>query len=500
MMFAHTYCVKRLRPARRFDWIPLWSLLLAHITGSPVWATNGMEMTGFGARAAGMGGATTALEEGPANLIKNPASISFLTTRQCDAGLSILSPILHFRNALNDTAANRDTHEAMYGFFPMPLLAYGQPFGREPRLSWGIGLFVPGGLGADYTLDHELWPTGVSYHSQLIYAKVIAAIAYRIADRVSAGAGLNFGFGWMDLWQPFATRSDFAQGATSGTPAGIIAPTYGEVFTRMGYEEVTCRFTMRQATSLGVGLTLGVRYAPTTWLSFGIGYTTPMRLHWKASSTMDMTEQFRAASNRFGLPVDLASVAFGLSPGLGMVDHPDVAFRLDWPQKVTVGLSLRPAQNVVCAVDVSWINWAATMDRFVMNFSSLSNPNFIKMIGGTTCTRTVPLDWRDQYVVAVGGAYTFGNGFTLRAGYNYGRNPVPAEAALPTFPALVEHHLAVGVGKRWEKLEVNVAFEHAWKKGLETDQSLVARAFDGSRNELSEYVFSLGVTWRGTGR
>lgn len=445
-MFAHTYRGKRLRPGRRFGQILLWSVLLAYITGGSAWATNGMEMTGIGARASAMGGATTALEEGPANLVKNPASISFLATPQFDVGLSILSPILHFRNALNDTAANRNTHEAMYGFFPMPLLAYGKPFGRDPRLSWGIGLFVPGGLGADYSLDHELWPTGVSYHSQLIYAKVIAAIAYRIADRISAGAGLSLGFGWMDLWQPFATQPDFAQGSTSGTLAGIIAPTYGMVFTRMGYEEVTCRFTMRQATSLGVGLTIGLRYAPTASLSFGIAYTTPMRLHWKARSTMDMTEQFAVASNRFGLPVDLASVAFGLSPGLGMVDHPDVAFRLDWPQKVTIGIALRPTQKIVCAVDVSWINWAATMDRFVMDFSSLSNPNFVKMIGGNTCRRTLPLGWRDQYVAAVGGAYELGRGITLRAGYNYGRNPVPAETALPTFPAIVEHHLAVGVG------------------------------------------------------
>lgn len=460
-------------------------------------ATNGMEVTGFGARSAAMGGASCALVDGATSLAENPAALAHLGVPQLDVGISVLSPVLHFQNSLNDAAGNRDTHDAFYGFFPMPLMAYAQPVPSRPGLSWGAGLFVPGGMGADYTLAHKLWPEGVSYHSMLMFAKIVTGVSYRLSDRLSAGVGLNVGFGWMDICQPFATSPDFAEGSTAGTPASIFAPTYGQVFQRMGYDEVTCMFTMRQATAFGVGANVGLLYELNKWISVGVNYTSPMRLRWHARSTMDMTQQFLAASSRVGIPSDLAYFGFGLSPGAGMAAHQDVEFQLDWPQKAGFGIALRPATRLLLAFDFTWINWSATMDEFEMTFTSLDNPNFIKMVGSDGCVRSIPLNWEDQYVFAVGAAYQLGNGITLRAGYNYGNNPVPGETAMPTFPAIVEHHVALGVGKKWENLEINTAFEYALKQKLPTGRSLIAEAFDDSWNELTEYIFHFTLTWRG---
>lgn len=462
-------------------------------------ATNGMEMIAVGARSSAMGGATCAVAQDATALIENPAGLAHLGSWELDLGFSVLSPVLHFKNRLNDTSGNRDSHQAFYGMFPLPLIAYAQPVSSVPGLVWSAGLFVPGGMGADYTLSHELWPEGISYHSQLIYAKLVAGFGYKITDRLSAGAGLNVGFGWMDMWQPFATSPDFAEGSTAGSLARVIAPTYGQVFQRMGFDEVTCLYTMRQATSVGVGGNVGLLYEMNKWLSFGLSYTSPVHLKWSGRSTMDMTQQFLAASQKFGMSPDLAYQAFGLSPEDGMAAHPDVEFFMDWPQKVGLGIACRPGERLLLAFDVTWINWAETMDKFVMKFSSLDNPNFIKMVGSDSCVRSVSLDWEDQVVFALGTAYQLGKGITLRAGYNYGQNPVPGETAMPTFPAIVEHHVTLGAGKRWEKFEVNAAFEVALKKKLHTGKSLVADAFNDSWNELSEYVFHLTFTWRGSG-
>ena len=462
-------------------------------------ATNGMEMIGIGARSSAMGGASCAIADGAVALIKNPAGIARLGARHFDLSFSILSPLLNFQNQSNDTDANRDTLDAFYGFFPMPLVAYAQPVPAWSRFSWGAGLFVPGGLGADYTLVHPLWPEGASYHSMLIFAKLVTGFAYRITDRLSVGAGLNGGFGWMDIWQPFATSPDFAQGSTAGSPAMILAPTYGQVFQKMGYDEITCLFTMQQANSFGLGANVGLLYDVNDQIRIGVSYTSPMPLQWKARGKMDMTEQFLEASQRFGMPLDLAYVAFGLSPEAGMVAYPDVEFRLDWPQKINFGIAWRPYHGLLLAFDFTWINWAKAMDAFVMEFSSISNPNHQKMIGADCCVRSLPLNWEDQYVFAFGLAYELGHGTTVRTGYNYGQNPVPGDTAMPTFPAIVEHHITLGVGKIWGNLEVNAAFEYALSKTLETKESLVAAEFDGSRNELSEFIFHFALTWRGIG-
>ncbi len=474
-------------------------LLIVLVLSPAAMATNGMEMIGYGARSAGLGGAGSAVGDGAVSLAQNPAALSLVGVRQFDLGFSVLAPVLHFRNGLNNKAGNRDTHQAFYGFFPMPMFAYAQPLASRPGLSWGAGLFVPGGMGADYGLVHELWPEGVSYHSMLMYAKLMAGASYRITPRLSVGIGLNVGFGWMDIWQPFATSPDFAQGSTDKTPAKIIAPTYGQVFQRMGYDEVTCLFTMRQATAFGVGADVGLLYEVNRWISVGVTYTSPMQLKWHARSTLDMTRQFLAAAEGFGVPLELASLGFGLSPEAGMVAHPDVEFQLDWPQKAGLGVAVRPVSRLLVAFDFTWINWSATMDVFEMKFSSLDNPNFIKMVGADGCVRSVALNWEDQFVFAVGAAYRIGHGITLRTGYNFGNNPVPGNTAMPTFPALVEHHVALGLGKSWGRFEINTAFEMALKKNLGTNESLTARTLNNSRNELSEYIFHVTFTWKGKG-
>ena len=478
----------------------LMGLLAGLFAAGPAVATNGLEMIGIGARSSAMGGASSALADDAIALIDNPAGIARLGRRHLDVSFSIATPLMNHDNPLNDARAHRDTVDAFYGFYPMPLVAYAQPVHGWPELSWGAGLFVPGGLGADYTLNHELWPDGASYHSKLIFSKFVTAVGLKLTDRLSLGAGFHVGFGWMDIWQPFAIGPDFAEGSTGGSASELIAPTYGEVFQRMGYDEVNCLFTMKQANSLGFGANVGVLYDLSDQVTLGASYTSPMPLRWKARATMDMTDQYLQASRQFGMPLDLAFVAFGLSPEDGMISRTDVEFSLDWPQRVNVGVAYRPSSRLLFAVDFAWINWAETMKSFIMEFSSISNPNHNKMIGLDACARGMPLNWKDQYVVAFGIACEVGRETTLRAGYNYGENPVPGNTATPTFAAIVEHHLTLGVGKIWGRMELNAAFEYALGNTLETGESLVAAEFDGSRNELTEFIFHFALTWRGFGK
>jgi long-chain fatty acid transport protein len=48
--------------------------------------------------------------------------------------------------------------------------------------------------------------------------------------------------------------------------------------------------------------------------------------------------------------------------------------------------------------------------------------------------------------VALGVGYDFSAQWRLRAGYNYGRNPVPERNLNPTLAAISEHHLTLGAG------------------------------------------------------
>jgi long-chain fatty acid transport protein len=52
---------------------------------------------------------------------------------------------------------------------------------------------------------------------------------------------------------------------------------------------------------------------------------------------------------------------------------------------------------------------------------------------------------------------------TFRAGYNYGKSPVPDDNLNPLFPAIVEHHLTLGYGLTFGQWGVNLAYEHAFE-------------------------------------
>ena len=58
--------------------------------------------------------------------------------------------------------------------------------------------------------------------------------------------------------------------------------------------------------------------------------------------------------------------------------------------------------------------------------------------------------WRDQYVVALGAAYDLNDNTVVRAGYNYGRNPVPDQNLNLLLAPTGVHHLTIGLGRKLE--------------------------------------------------
>ena len=76
---------------------------------------------------------------------------------------------------------------------------------------------------------------------------------------------------------------------------------------------------------------------------------------------------------------------------------------------------------------------------------------------------TFDMAWEDQWVYAIGVEYAFNDMHTLRAGYNYGKSPVPDDNLNPLFPAIVEQHVTLGYGLTLGQWAVNLAYEHAFE-------------------------------------
>ena len=130
-----------------------------------------------------------------------------------------------------------------------------------------------------------------------------------------------------------------------------------------------------------------------------------------------------------------------------------------WPQEVEAGIAVTPAKGLTVAADVKWINWSAAIDQPKLK---ISNPDHAAG-DDRPRHRTFDMAWEDQWVFAIGVEYAMNAKHTLRAGYNYGKSPVPDDNLNPLFPAIVEQHLTLGYGLTHGQWGVNLAYEHAFE-------------------------------------
>ena len=73
-------------------------------------------------------------------------------------------------------------------------------------------------------------------------------------------------------------------------------------------------------------------------------------------------------------------------------------------------------------------------------------------------------DWKDQTVFEFGAGYKVTDSTTLRAGFNYGNNPVPDKYLNALFPAIVQNHITGGIGYDIDKNSgVNFSIAYAPK-------------------------------------
>ncbi len=386
-------------------------------------ATNGMNAIASSSRSAGMGGADIAVAGDHSAMNTNPAG---LTQYALQAGITtnLLVPAL----TLTDRVATRD------GVFPLndelqaeeatfPLMGAGLSSVLTDSLYGGLGFYVQGGMGASFegmtnmvdddpTTNLVGLPLESTYtsRSQVAFMKLTPALAYRFELEqvtLSVGAALNLGIAQMSF-----SHSGFQ---------------FPELDDDHVFENHTVSYQSNNA--VGYAGRIGVLAELLDGAaSAGITYQGETHLQFGGTTTVDQRLIYNNVEAKFG-----------------------------WPRELGAGLAVRPVSDLLLAVDVRWINWAHTMSVFTLE--NRANPGTVAE-GYDEMNLPFVMNWRDQIVTAVGAEYAAREEITLRAGVNYGRNPVPREGINPLFPAISELHLTSGIGLYpAERLRLDVALE-----------------------------------------
>jgi long-chain fatty acid transport protein len=190
------------------------------------------------------------------------------------------------------------------------------------------------------------------------------------------------------------------------------------------------------------------------------------------------------------------------------IDHENVAdfdgdtvmddLELESPQSLGFGVAYEPIPNtLLLEVNAKWLNWA--------------DADGYKDFG-----------WDDQWVFNIGAQYKPTPKLALRAGFNYGKNPVEENNGwdgmtfttvqgkqvnrfqyevlrIGGFPAIVEKHLTLGAGYQLTKsVSVDFAYMHAF------EETVSETGFFGGpggpaatiESKLYEDSIDFGITWR----
>lgn len=395
------------------------SLLLASalslLVAGPAFGTNGMNMIGYGVRSSGMGGADAAVLTGASGVSGNPAVMGKTSPRSITAGISLLMPKLNVSNESMGLDLEGESQT-----FPLPSIAYASRLGCDSRWTMGLEAFAQGGMGVDF----QNFPTGPStadeIMSSVMYMRFTAAAGYEATDALSLGLSAMAGYAGMEF-------SMFPE-----SPGGI---------------------EVEGLSDFGYAGRLGMHYQLTDALGFGAVYTTETSLE---------------------LDGGTATINFGPEAG-GKVEYDARMIDFTWPSELEFGIALQPSSSFLVAADAKLINWSSAIEVVDLE---VSNPPegypetpFPDGQGGYTNTSSFQMNWEDQWVYALGVEYSLNPVHTVRAGYNYGKSPVPDDYLSPLFPAIVEQHVTMGYGLDLGAWEFDLAYELGLENGQTNDNA-----------------------------
>ena len=192
-------------------------MALAGLAGS-AYATNGYFSHGYGMKAKGMAGASTALHDDAFGGAKNPAAMVFAGNRM-DLGMDIFSPIREASNA--GDFGTPVTSESDANYFLVPEFGYNRMM--NPNLSLGVTVYGNGGMNTDYPALGGAFGTmnilggSGALGVDLMQLIVAPTAAYKVAPNHSIGISPLVGYQRFAATgiQPFSAYSSDAANLTN---------------------------------------------------------------------------------------------------------------------------------------------------------------------------------------------------------------------------------------------------------------------------------------------
>ena len=415
------------------------STALVVMISTSVYATDGYFSHGIGTHYKAMGGAGMSVARSSFIVAMNPAGISFLDTRY-DLALAIFSPNRQYTVTGNPSPSGfglyPGTNKSDKNVFFIPSLGANWKLSEKSAL--GVAIYGNGGMNTEYPevggagVYGGSAPTGVSLNQMFINA----TYAFGLGENHAIGASAVLGYQW------FKAYGLESFGMISSDPANLT--------------------NNDNDNSLGIGFRGGY-----------MGQISILHLGAFYQSKISMGEFGKYA---------------GLFEGQGSFDI---------PSSFGFGVGVDIGEKLTLLLDYKRIMYSGVpsiANPYVSPFGPemMPNPNFIPL----GMDGAMGFGWQDMDIIKFGAEIGLSESFILRAGYSYGKQPIPETEMLFNIvaPAVTENHITAGFTKMFgNDNELNFSFMYAPTGSVEG-----RNAFDPAQTiklEMSQLEFEIGFSF-----
>ncbi|MCF8056221.1 MAG: outer membrane protein transport protein [Desulfocapsa sp.] len=168
------------------------------------------------------------------------------------------------------------------------------------------------------------------------------------------------------------------------------------------------------------------------------------------------------------------------------VDSGEDKLQFHQPQNLAAGIAYMPSSSLRFAFDLVWIDWPQSNGK--------NKPVYTENASGAIAWN---LDWNEQFVYKFGLEYDLNQKITLRAGYNYGKNPLEPERAFENlaFPAVTEQHFtlggAYGLDDNWR---LNFGLMYSPTSAVDT-ANFTEQYIASANTEMKQYSLDFGFSY-----
>ena len=441
-------------------------------------ATDGYYPHGYGMKARGMGGASTAMANDSFGGANNPASMVWAGDR-FDIGLDLFSPrrdISRSGSAVGIDGAVTSGSNLFY----VPEFGYNRMIGWD--MSVGVSVYGNGGMNTDY--DGGQIPAGSPVCG-------------------NAPGGFNAASGRPGPYNLLCGSGKLAMNLEQL----IIAPTFAK--------------KINKDHSLGVSVLVARQAFHVEGLSAFYSFTSAPLAGLPYATGNNLTERGKDSSWGYGLKLGwMGKVSDKVSLGasytsklkMGKFDKYKDLFAgegyFDIPENFSLGIAVQATPKLTIAADFERIG--------LSGIKSVNNPStnvgnssaaapFFNIPGSLGCDTCRGFGWSSVNVFKLGAEYQYTPNLILRAGYNHSDNPIQGRDV--TFnmiaPGVIKDHATLGFTYNLSKeSELTMAYMHAFTNSVEGSslfntwvRNPVTGAGLAGTEKIRMYENSLGIAY-----